>query len=129
VFARQREFITDIPRLLARPLVVPDTAVNTEDNLSSRVVKRNLYRLGFPEDLLSTYHVLLDELVNRRNNIAHGADSTPVKETDYERLRKAVFQTMDELTLSIVAAIENAQFSRAQTPTAATGSVATPSTR
>jgi len=72
--------------------------------------------------------VLLDELVNRRNNIAHGADSTPVKETDYERLRKAVFQTMDELTLSIVAAIENAQFSRAQTPTAATGSVATPST-
>jgi len=117
VFARQREFITDIPRLLARPLVVPDTAVNTEDNLSSRVIKRNLYRLGFPEDLLGSYHVLLDELVNRRNNIAHGADSAPVKETDYERLRKAVFQTMDELTLSIVAAIENAQFSRAAAPT------------
>jgi hypothetical protein len=90
--------------------------VNTEDNLSSHVIKRNLYRLGFPENLLGSYHVLLDELVNRRNNIAHGADSTPVKEKDYERLRKAVFQTMDELTLSIVSAIENAQFTRAATP-------------
>jgi len=117
IFARQREFITELPRLLARTLALPDTAVNTEDNLSSHVVKRNLYRLGFPEDLLSNYHAELDELVKRRNDIAHGADSDPVKESDYERLRKAVFQAMDELTLSVVAAVENTSFRR--TPPAA----------
>jgi hypothetical protein len=82
IFARQREFIAELPRFLSRTLEVPDTAVNTEDNLSSRVVKRNLYRLGFPEDLLSGYHAALDELVKRRNNIAHGADSDSVKEAD-----------------------------------------------
>lgn len=126
IFARQREFITEIPRLLARPLMVPDTAVNTEDNLSSQVIRRNLYRLGFSEDLLSDYHAPLDELVNRRNNIAHGADSDPVKETDYERLRKAVFHTMDELTLSIVSAIENSQFARPAAPPVAMAPRATP---
>jgi len=112
IFARQREFITELPRLLARPLEIPDTAVNTEDNLTSHVVKRNLYRLGFPEDLLSSYDAELDELVKRRNNIAHGADSDPVKESDYERLRKAVFQAMDELTLGVVSAVENTNFLR-----------------
>ena len=118
IFARQREFITELPRLLSRTLEVPDTAVNTEDNLSSQVVKRNLYRLGFPEDLLSGYHAALDELVKRRNNIAHGADSDPVRETDYERLRKAVFQAMDELALSVVAAVENARYLRIPPPSA-----------
>jgi hypothetical protein len=116
IFARQREFISELPWLLSRALQVPDTIVNTEDNLSSLVVKRNLYRLGFPEDLLSAYHGELDELVNRRNNIAHGADGQPVKETDYERLRKAVFQAMDELALSVVWAVENAKFVRTPPP-------------
>jgi hypothetical protein len=116
VFARQREFIAELPRLLARPLEVPDTVVNTEDNLSSRVVRRNLYRLGFPEDLLKAYDAELDELVRRRNNIAHGADSDPVKESDYERLRKAVFQAMDELALSVVSAVEHSQFIRVSAP-------------
>ena len=112
ILARQREFLTELPRLLARPIEVPDTAVNTENNLSSHVIKRNLYRLGFPEDLLDAYHAELDELVKRRNNIAHGADSDSVKENDYERLRKAVFQAMDEFALSVVAAVENANFLR-----------------
>jgi hypothetical protein len=110
IFARQREFITELPGLLARTLLVPDTAVNTEDNLTSHVIRRNLYRLGFPEHVLSEYHAEFDELVNRRNNIAHGADADPVKESDYERLRKAVFQAMDELALTIVEAFENASF-------------------
>ena len=119
VLARQREFIATLPQLLARPLNVPDTAVNTEDNLSSQVVKRNLYRLGFPETLLSEYHGELDELVKHRNNIAHGADGDPVKEADHERLRKAVFQAMDEMTLSVVAAVENTQFLKPAAPAAA----------
>src|ERR1700730_6160937 len=59
IFARQREFITELPRFLTRTLMVPDTAVNTEDNLTSHVIKRNLYRLGFPEDVLSGYHAEL----------------------------------------------------------------------
>jgi hypothetical protein len=70
------------------------------------------YRLGFPEDLLGGYHATLDELVKRRNNIAHGADGDPVKEIDYERLRRSAFGAVDELALSIVSAVENAKFQR-----------------
>lgn len=119
VLARQREFVAELPSLLGQPLRIPASAVNTEDNLSSHVVKRNLYRLGFPEDMLSSYYTDLDELVHRRNNIAHGADSSPVKEMDYERLRKSVFQVMDELALNIAAAVENGAFRRTSSlPTA-----------
>ncbi len=114
ILARQREFFTELPRLLARQIQLPDTVVNTEDNLSSKVVKRNVYRLGLPESLLSNYYTDLDELVNRRNNIAHGGDGDPVKERDYERLQKSAFGAMDELALSIVSAIEGAQYSRQQ---------------
>lgn len=119
VLGRQREFIAELPRLLGQSLRIPDTTVNTEDNLSSHVVKRNLYRLGFPEDMLSGYYTDLDELVHRRNNIAHGADSTPVKDTDYERLRKSSFQAMDELALNVAAAVENGAFRRASLPATA----------
>lgn len=116
VFARQRDFIAELPHLLARKLVLPESIVDTESNLSSHVVKRNLFRLGFSQDLLNTYHSELDELVNRRNNIAHGFDSDPVKGSDYERLRKAVFQAMDEMTLIVVSAVEKTHFTRTPTP-------------
>jgi hypothetical protein len=112
VFSHQREFIAELPHLLSRRLTVPDTIVNTESNLKSYVVRRNLYRLGLPEDLLGDYAGELDELANRRHEIAHGADSDPVKDSDYERLRKAVFQAMDELALSVVSAVEQARFQR-----------------
>lgn len=114
--ARQREFVHELPRLLGQTLQIPDTAVNTEDNLSSKVVRRNLYRLGFPEDLLDAYGQVFDELLRRRCDIAHGSDPDPVKQTDYERLRKGIFQAMDHLALSVASAVENKSFVRAAAP-------------
>jgi SAM-dependent methyltransferase len=113
--AREREFISELPRFLGRPLEVPDTAVNTEDNLSSRVIRRNLYRLGFSEDLLKEYHPEFDELVKRRCSIGHGADPDPVKETDYSRLQTAIFRAMDHLALSVAVAVEDRSFVRRNT--------------
>ncbi len=112
VLAREREFISKLPRFLGRPLQVPDTAVNTEDNLSSRVIRRNLYRLGFSEDLLKEYHSEFDELLKRRCSIAHGADPGPVKEGDYTRLQAAIFRAMDHLALSLAVAVEDSNFVR-----------------
>lgn len=112
IFCRRAEFFTELPAFLRRQVLLPDTAVNTEDNLSSKVIRRNVVRLGLPHDLLESHYEDLDELLNRRNNIAHGGGGDPVRTTDYERLQKSAFQAMDELALTIAVAIENTHYAR-----------------
>jgi hypothetical protein len=111
-FARRQEFFGELQRLLNRSIRLPEDVVNTENNLRASTLRRNLFRLGFAVDLLDKHESSLDELVNRRNNIAHGSDNLPVREVEYERLRKAAFDAMDEITLAIVHASENRLFVR-----------------
>jgi hypothetical protein len=112
MFARQREFFAELAQLLNRPISIPDTVVNTESNLGSLALRRNLFRLGFAANLFEHHEAALDELVNRRNNIAHGIDPSTVREVDYERLKKVTFEAMDEITLAIVGAVERQQHLR-----------------
>lgn len=58
------------------------------------------------------YETNLDELVNRRNNIAHGLDDSVVKSTDYERLQRTVLQAMDSIALVIVDALDRTSYIR-----------------
>jgi hypothetical protein len=110
IVARRRDFIAEYENILRRRILLPDSTVNTESNLGSTVMRRNLFRLGFSEDRMAEYDQSLDELVNRRNNIAHGSDDSIVKATDYDRLQKSVFRAMDELALVIVDAIDQSSY-------------------
>jgi hypothetical protein len=116
IVARRRDFVAEYDAILRRRIEIPDTAVNTESNLGSIVMRRNLFRLGFPEDRMAEYDQSLDELVNRRNNIAHGSDDAIVKATDYDRLQRTVFRAMDELALVIVEAIDQSSYLYAGVP-------------
>ena len=108
----RRDFINEFESMLRNPLVLPDTVVNTEDNLGSLLLRRNLYRLGLPPDSLSKYDASLDELRNRRNNIAHGIDDAGVRLDDYTRLQAAVYSAMDSLALSLLDALETGAYLR-----------------
>jgi len=112
VFCRQRDFISSIEDLLLRPLTIPDEVVNTEYNLSSKVLRRNLFRLGFAADLVTGYESNLNELARRRHGIAHGIEVSPIPSDVYERLQKAAFNVMDELALLIVDTVERSGFVR-----------------
>lgn len=116
VAARRRDFIAEYENIMHRPIRLPESAINTESNLSSVVLRRNLFRLGFPPDLLAEYEANLDELVNRRNNIAHGVDESVVKSTDYDRLQRAVLQAMDSIALVIVDALDSGFYLRQMGP-------------
>lgn len=110
VAARRRDFVAEYESIMRRTIQLPESTVNTESNLSSIVLRRNLFRLGFPPDLLAEYDANLDELVNRRNNIAHGIGDSVVKSTDYDRLQRAVLQAMDSIALVIVDALDRSAF-------------------
>src|SRR5579863_880341 len=91
---------------------------DTESNLSSKVLRRNRYRLGFPVDKFASYETALDELVHRRHEIAHGFDLNPVARALYEKLQRAAFGFMEDLPLSIVAAVEASEYLRRPMPAA-----------
>lgn len=112
IFCRRRDLIVELENLLNRRAQLEDDVVDTESNLNSKVLRRNLFRLGFPVDMLLDYEEDLNTLANRRHNIAHGVDPSPVKSRVYEELQKAAFQFMDELTLNIVGAIETSRYLR-----------------
>lgn len=112
IFSRRCEFMAEIQNLLSRPINIPDDAVDTESNLTSKVLRRNLFRIGFPPNKFALYDNDLDELVYRRHNIAHGVDLTPVRKDLYERLQRMAFNFMDELTLAIVTAVEKSEYLR-----------------
>lgn len=111
-FCRRREFVAGLDGLLSRTVLVPADAVDTESNLSSRVLRRNLYKLGLPAEAFEGYEPDLDELVHRRNNIAHGVQVNPVAADLYDRLRRSTFGFMDELALLVVGAIEKGSYLR-----------------
>lgn len=113
-FSRHRDFFAELTSLMERPVNLPESVVNTEDNLGADALRRNLFRLGFSSDAMSEYYIALDELKNRRNNIAHGADDSPIKDPIFEGLRKSVFEVMDLLTLAIIEAVEHRSFLRSK---------------
>ena len=103
---RKRDFVREFESIMAQPLTLPEATVNTEDNLNSTVLRKTLFRLGFSMVAMESYEESLNELVKRRNNIAHGIDDAIVRGTDYRRLEKAVLEAMDLIVLTIIEALE-----------------------
>jgi hypothetical protein len=94
---RSQEFLKRLAEVLGKPVDIPDDVVDTESNLWPIVLKKNLFRLGFEHDRLSAHDGTIHNLVNRRNNIAHGLERTGIPEADFEKLQKAVYAVMDEV--------------------------------
>lgn len=112
LLCRRRDFVREFDSIMAEPLTVPEAAANTEDNLNSTVLRKAFFRLGFSALLMESYEDSLNELVKRRNNIAHGIDDGIVRGTDYQRLEKAVFESMDLMVLTIIGALEQETYLR-----------------
>jgi hypothetical protein len=86
--------------------------VDTESNLSSKVLAEILWTLGLDGGCFETKSKLIDELlVDRRNHIAHGQSLT-VGSTDYMQLHDDVIYMMDEFRTLVQNAAVTDQFLR-----------------
>jgi hypothetical protein len=86
LLARKRDFIREFDSIMNEPLVVSDAVINMEDNLNSTDLRKGLFSVGFSVDVMQPYEKHLNELVKRRNSIAHGIDDAIVRGTDYTRV-------------------------------------------
>lgn len=107
-FARHREFVErwrDFSRMVVS--IPIDDVVDTESNLRPVVLRKCLYRLGLDASIVEQYEGAINELLNRRNAVAHGSSKDGVQELVYRTLHRRVTELMEALILAIVSAIEN----------------------
>lgn len=98
--------------LLSQPLIIEDTAVDTESNLWYIVLQKNLYRLGLPMDMFEEYKSDIDNLVNRRNTIAHGSRTDGVTEREYKKWEDSIKNVMENIVRKIYFYANNEKYLR-----------------
>ena len=110
--ARQQEFIKRLEEIMSRPIVIPETLVDTESNLTPNVMRKNLFALGFQYDRFKSQEGTIHNLVRRRNDVAHGSRTSGFEAEEYSELEGIVFEVMNEITVVIFDAIRRRQYLR-----------------
>ena len=99
--------------LSARAVLPYKQGVNTESNLSSRVLRDIMQGLGLPYSQYEVKSHLIDNrLLGRRNSIAHGEDET-VDADDFEDLYFAVHAMIEEYRNIVSNAVATGAFKAA----------------
>jgi hypothetical protein len=111
-FAKEREFIERAYLYLDQPVNIPSDVLETESNLKSLVMRKLLYQVGLDPEIISDYSDAIDELVSRRNKIAHGSDLRGVREKTYLELRGKILRVMSGLVREITTAAREEHFRR-----------------
>lgn len=112
-FARDREFIERVQEIVERPVRIPEHVVDTESNLKPIVLRKNLFRLGFPHDLFANIEGQIDCLLNYRNNIAHGSSRSGITQGKYDELKDATYKIINEVKREVMSALQNKAYLRA----------------
>lgn len=110
IFARDREFVTDLRRFLSRPVNIPEDVIDTESNLKPVVLRKNLFRLGFPHDAFATLEGKINLLLNIRNSVAHGNFKLGIPSQTYITIQDASQFVMSAIKRVVMNAIEESSF-------------------
>lgn len=106
------EFINSLTDLFSTPVKVPDSVINTENNLWPKVLRKNLYRLALPDEPFKSIYGDLHKLVNKRNGIGHGADKDSIDEEEYDKIRMSILKLMRDLQSAVFFAITSTSYLR-----------------
>ena len=96
-YCRRVDFLDELDGFLNQKVHIEDSTIDTESNLWSIVLKKNLFKIGLPIDMIDDYARDIDALVNRRNSIAHGSSKNGVRESEYiewERKTNFIMETI-----------------------------------
>jgi hypothetical protein len=95
-----------------RAMIPYKTAVKTDSNLSSKVLKEILFVLGLDYGLYASKEKLIDgRLLARRNHVAHGED-IGLDDEDYDELHESVIEMLNLLRNQIENAVAQRIFLR-----------------
>ncbi|WP_035050934.1 MAE_28990/MAE_18760 family HEPN-like nuclease [Carnobacterium pleistocenium] len=104
-YSRQATFVNEFTNFLTETVNIPESIVDTESNLKAVVLKKILYRLGFPFEELDISENTINKLLGYRNAISHGSRKRGITEPDYEGLESNVKELMNNIRKIINEAI------------------------
>jgi len=97
----------------ARAKIPYKTAIDTESNLSSRVLREIIFILGLDYSAYESKQVLIDsKLLGRRNHIAHG-ESLDIDDDDYDDMHNSVITLLNCLRNQIESAASSKSYVKA----------------
>ena len=115
-FARDKEFFETFEALSARSVELDgDSLVDTESNLKPVVLRKILFRLGLEPNLVAPWSPAIQELLRRRNDVAHGTARGGLDGRTYRLLEQAVQAVIDDLVRAICTAITEQSYCRQPT--------------
>lgn len=119
-FARQSEFAGRLHDVMGSSIEIPiETVLDTESNLTPTVVRKTLFRMGFPHDEFASDESTVNQLLRRRNDIAHGSARYGIRISDYRNLESAVIGIMKRVVVFIFESLDGKKYMK-QDETAAT---------
>lgn len=104
-FCRQVNFISGLNNFLNAQVNIPGSVIDTESNLSREVLRKTLFRLGFPYNAFEKHEYQIKDLLEARNGIAHGSYQGGIDEDVYIKFEKFTYEIMSELTDIIMQAL------------------------
>ncbi|TGE21727.1 hypothetical protein E5K00_15760 [Hymenobacter aquaticus] len=116
LLARSIEFVERLGELSERCInLKEDDVVNTESNLTPVVMRKILFRLGFPYNDLSSVESSIQKLLGFRNAIAHGKMREGIEASVYEKIHQDVFALINAVKRKVSAAIMGSEFLKTAT--------------
>lgn len=114
-FSRHAEFAGRLHDVLSHNVDIPiDLVLDTESNLTPTVVRKTLYRMGFDHEEFKNDEGTVNELLRRRNNIAHGSARSGVRVAAYRTLESSVLGIMQRVVTFIFESLDNQRYLRPQ---------------
>ena len=109
---RYVEFVEKIPAIQTSQVSLSDKLVDTESNLWPVVIRKILFRLGFPEELFKNHESAVWNLVNKRNGVSHGTERLGFEATEFDELESAVFDIMEDVVKILFGWLRDKKFLR-----------------
>jgi len=112
LLAREQEFVEKVNAILQTTVELPDTVIDLESNLSSLVLKKNLFKLGLRYPAVDEQKPQIDKLLGIRNAIAHGDALRIPPENEIEEYRISAFKVMQFVQYEIFNALMDESYRR-----------------
>ena len=93
-----------------------DKVVDPESNLKPDVMRKNLFRLGFPYSLFQPHDGTVHQLLNWRNALAHGSTRLGIEGEEYNKLEAAVLNIMEDVVRILFESLRRKSYLRHPDP-------------
>ena len=90
IYSRRLDFMECFHNFLDEVAEIPEDVIDTESNLKPEVLNKILFQLGFSLDVCQQYRGDIQRLLNYRNSIAHGSQTSDISQFPYEKIEKSV---------------------------------------